>query len=391
VRLLHPRVRDEPLRPVQARSAAVARRRRSRAVRQSLPLHRLPADPRRSADDDDAGAPRRLARPGSGRGRGAASQRRGARARAAAAPARPGGRRDLSARGADLSRAGDAGSAGALRRRSPRRAPSRRRHRPRAPGHQAAAAAGRSHPHRPGRRAAGDPPRRRRLQHRRGRHSGACVRRAGRRLARTARDLGALRLGADTPCRNARRQRRQRLADRRFDAGADRAGCADRAAAGRRDAPAGARGLLSRPPADRAAARRIPGPHPRAGARCGHGAACLQALAAARPGHRGGASRSASTSTGRASSGARIGCGGVAATPRRAVATERRSGRDWNQVRGAGGDGRDRRRVRADHRPTRRRRLSAASARAPSSGAAGTQTILPAAATCRAAGAGSLA
>ena len=51
VRVLHAGLRDEPVRAVQARGPALARRRGHGAVRQPVPLHRLPADPRRRAGD----------------------------------------------------------------------------------------------------------------------------------------------------------------------------------------------------------------------------------------------------------------------------------------------------------------------------------------------------
>ena len=53
------------------------------------------------------------------------------------------------------------------------------------------------------------------------------------RLSGARRDLPALRVAADPQRRHARRQRRQRLADRRLDAGADRARRDARAAQGR--------------------------------------------------------------------------------------------------------------------------------------------------------------
>ena len=94
------------------------------------------------------------------------------------------------------------------------------------------------------------------------------LRRARRDMARAARSVGALRLGADSQQRHAGRQRRQRLADRRFDAGADRAGrdawCLRRGAATREHA---ARGLLSRLPEDGAAAGRVRRGDSRAAAR----------------------------------------------------------------------------------------------------------------------------
>ena len=109
----------------------------------------------------------------------------------------------------------------ALRVEHPDGADRRGRHRRRPVGHQAPAPPGRHRLRGRRGRAHRDPPHRRRPRDRRGRDARRCVRRAGRRLARTARSVGALRVGADPQQRHARRQRRQRLAHRRFDAGAD--------------------------------------------------------------------------------------------------------------------------------------------------------------------------
>ena len=92
---------------------------------------------------------------------------------------------------------------------------------------------------------------------RRGRHAGRRVRRARRRLPGTRRTVDALRVAADPQCRHARRQRRERLADRRFDAGADRARRRSRAAPRPTNAHAAARRVLPRLSEDRARARRI--------------------------------------------------------------------------------------------------------------------------------------
>ncbi len=78
MRILHARLRDEPVRPLQDGERAVARRDPRRAVGQPLPLHRLSADRRCRAADVRAAACLRMAR----------SRRRGRRQ-----PDRHGGRR----------------------------------------------------------------------------------------------------------------------------------------------------------------------------------------------------------------------------------------------------------------------------------------------------------
>ena len=69
--------------------------------------------------------------------------------------------------------------------------------------------------------------------HRRGGLAGRCVRRALGRLSGTRRIVDALCVAADPQRRHARRQRGERLAHRRFHAGADRPRCRNRAAKSR--------------------------------------------------------------------------------------------------------------------------------------------------------------
>ena len=224
-----------------------------RAVGQPVPLHRLSADRR-----GGAGACTTCRAPADWRGAGrrrrrqphASRRRGGALAARLASLAR---RRDRSR----TKRAGQRWSAprtmrrprGDAASRHPGRAHRRRRHRRRAVGHQAAA--------RPRRRSiyTGDVARARAIDPRR--RPASRDRRGGdARPTRSPRStprgpelhegVGALRVGADPQQRHARRQRRERLADRRLDARADRARRDGRAAPRRGDARAAARGLLPR-------------------------------------------------------------------------------------------------------------------------------------------------
>ena len=185
------------------------------------------------------------------------------------------------------------------------------------------------------------------------------VRGARDRVAGARRGLGALRLGADPQRRHAGRQRRQRLADRRFDAGADRARRGSRAAAPGGDrARDAARGLLPRLPADGARAGRVPAARPcpaprgrstllrayKVSKRHDQDISAVFVAFRARPRRR------------RASRAARIGFGGMAATPRRATATEaraRRAAPGREATARAAGEVLDDR-VHADLRPARR-------------------------------------
>jgi xanthine dehydrogenase small subunit len=168
-------------------------------------------------------------------------------------------------------------------------------------------------------------------------------------------------------CRHARRQRRQRLADRRLDAGVDRAGRRGRPAQGRRDAHAAARGLLRRPtrrparaPGEFVAALRVP--RRRDGL----------VLRAYKLSKRYDQDISAVFATfalaldGDRVASARIGCGGVAATPKRAIATEGAlAGRAWTRETAGARGASARTRVRADRRHASQRRVSAPGPREP--------------------------
>ena len=161
------------------------------------------------------------------------------------------------------------------------------------------------------------------------------VRRARRRLSRTRRTVDALRLAADPQRRHARRQRRERLADRRFDAGADRArrakSCCDTADK-TRTLPLDAFYLGYQKTAldagEFVAAMRVPRPARRSA--LSH----LQGVEALRPGHLGGVRgvRAAARRRRRVTD-ARIAFGGMAATPKRAAQAEAALiGRDWNEA-----------------------------------------------------------
>ena len=141
VRLLHARLRDEPVR----RSTRRGRRRRATrarrgAVGQSLPLHRLSADPRRRAGDARAAAGGRLARPrrrGDG-SRIAAERTLAARSRRSRAPTA----RIRARRPALVRRRARSTQLAAACARTPGRAHRRRLHRRRSLGHEAASRLG---------------------------------------------------------------------------------------------------------------------------------------------------------------------------------------------------------------------------------------------------------
>ena len=159
--------------------------------------------------------------------------------------------------------------------------------------------------------------------HRRARD--ASTRRAASRRApsRPRRIDAALRLAPGARERHGRRQHRQRLADRRSRAGADRARRAARTQARRRDARAAARGLLPRLRQAGSRRGRIRARHRRAAARRQRGLSRLQGHQAVRRGHfrRDGRlplhARRAGGSPARASP-----IGGMAATPKRAADAE---------------------------------------------------------------------
>lgn len=237
MRLLHAGLCDVDVgavRAARARSAArrshdaVARADRRRAHRQSVPLHRLPSDRRRG------GAHVRRA--------AAEGARRRRRARARAAGAAPGRHVPLRARGPGVRRAAHARRARAAEGREARRARARGQHRRRPMGDEATARSGRRAVRRPGARAAPDRRARRLDRDRRGRVGRGCVCGARRALSGARRDVEALRLAADPQRGDDRRQRRERLADRRFDAGPDRA----RRAGGAARRPRGAASCRSR-------------------------------------------------------------------------------------------------------------------------------------------------
>ena len=136
------------------------------------------------------------------------------------------------------------------------------------------------------------------------------------------------RLEAGARHRHGRRQHRQRLADRRHAAGADRARRDARAAQGQAGALDADRGLLHRLRQAGPRAGRTRHRHPRAEARAEPDLPLLQGLQALRPGHLLGDGRlplHRRPRTGRSRE-ARIAYGGMAATPKRA--TRRRSGAD---------------------------------------------------------------
>ena len=166
-------------------------------------------------------------------------------------------------------------------------------------------------------------------------HARRRVRRARRAVAGAARGVGAVRVGADPQQRHARRQRRQRLADRRLDARADRArrdawccAAATRRASCRSRTSTSPTRRRRCSPASSSARIRVP-PRARRHARCARTRSASASTRTSRRCSR--ASRSRSTATRIAS--ARIGCGGVAATPRRATATEAAlTGRAWDEA-----------------------------------------------------------
>ena len=202
---------------------------------------------------------------------------------------------------------------------------------------------------------------RRRARHRRRRAAHRRLRRDRRANIRELAELcAALRVAADPQRRHARRQRRQRLADRRLDAGADRARRDARAAARRAHARAAARRVLPRLPEDGARGRRVR--RARRACRARRRGAMVRAykiskrfdqdISAVCGGFR-------STSTAAWSRAARIGYGGVAAMPKRALAAERALvGKPWSDDDRARRDGRARPRLRAARRHARERRLS---------------------------------
>ena len=172
------------------------------------------------------------------------------------------------------------------------------------------------------------------LRDRRRVHAGGRVRRARRALAGAARGVDAVRVGADPQQRHARRQRRQRIADRRFDARADRA---------RRDAS------CSGAAARRASCRSRTSTSPTRRRRCSPASSSRDPRAARAPGNvlvraykiskrfeqdiSSVFACFALTLDGARIVSARIGCGGVAATPRRATATEAAlTGRAWDDA-----------------------------------------------------------
>ena len=75
VRILHSRLRDVAVRPLQARAGADACADRRRLVGKPLSLHRIPSDHRRRAPHGRAGSRNGLARSRDGRGRSAHGQR----------------------------------------------------------------------------------------------------------------------------------------------------------------------------------------------------------------------------------------------------------------------------------------------------------------------------
>ena len=212
------------------------------AVRQPVPLHRLSAHRRRGAGD--VRRARRARRVAGVRHRAPTARARRRAGRGAAGGAIASHRW----RARNASRTRRTASAGGRRARvdalaallvdASGRAHRRRRHRRRTVDHQASSRPRRHRLHGRRRGPARDPrdadapcDRRGGVAHRR-----LCRARCG--VARAARGVGAVRLGADPQQRHARRQRRQRLADRRFDARADRARRHRRAAPRRRHARA---------------------------------------------------------------------------------------------------------------------------------------------------------
>ena len=186
------------------------------------------------------------------RSRGYAERARDDRAAARDSPARHAGR---AAWRGDVLRAGDAEGPRRAARGASRRAAARRRHRRRAVGHEAAQRSADDHLHRRRRRTEGDPRDRSRPRDRR-RGATSPTRTSARRAPSGARRaLPALRVAADPQRRHARRQHRQRLADRRLDAGADRARRDARAAQGQA-ARAKCRSRLSISPTRRRRSRR---------------------------------------------------------------------------------------------------------------------------------------
>ena len=187
-------------------------------VRQPVPVHGLPADPRRGRRDVRPAGARRLAWPGR-RGRRHPAHRARRRDDGRVARARSPATRtfDYEASGQRFLAPTTMRRAGAPRRRDPRRTHSRRRDRRRPLGHQGAPRSARPDPRRRRARARRDARDRGRARHRRRRDACRCVRRRStpngpsspKRWQRFA-------LGADPQCRHAVRQRRQRLADRRL-------------------------------------------------------------------------------------------------------------------------------------------------------------------------------
>ena len=184
-----------------------------RAGRQSVPLHRLPADRRRGACEACNGARRRpLQR---------ATRRRAGKRCARCDDTRRSVRRRR--RRVSLPRRRASNRSPRLYARHPDATIVAGAHRCRAVDHQKAHADRQDHSCRPRRRARRDRGDRRRPCARRDRLAGARRAGAGIDRSRHRRGAAAVRLGAGARRRHGRRQHRQRLADRRPGADADRA------------------------------------------------------------------------------------------------------------------------------------------------------------------------
>ena len=236
---------------------------------------------------------------------------------------------------------------------------SRRQHRHRPVGDQAVARAQGDHLHRVHRRAQGDTRKRRRAQHRRRGHADRSLPRARAALPRDPRNVGTLRVAADPQRGDDGRQRRERVADRRFDAGADRIGGHGDAAQRGRVADAADGGSVHRLHEESHGRGRDTRSHHGTAAEAGAALSDLQAVEALRLRHlgrlRGVRDRARGGSHRALPRGLRRPCGDTEARCRHRAGARREA---LDRVHGASGHGRPRHRLHAIDRHAGKRRVS---------------------------------
>ena len=259
MRLLHARLRDVAVRPVQERASPDASRHRRRAVGQPVPLHRLPADHRRGRAHERAAGARA----------GGARRASTAKAGASTSDEERALATTLASLGRDRTLAYEHAGQRLLRaddcRRTRRAAERSIRTRGSSPAPPTSACGSPSsianwaRSSTPATCASCSTMRDTEVAigHRRRGHADRRIRGAERGISRAGRGVDALRLGADPQLGHARRQHRQRFADRRLDAGADRARRERGAAPRRARARAAARSVLPRLSEDGAGAGRV--------------------------------------------------------------------------------------------------------------------------------------